>query len=76
LTRQKTQLTIKADFSTLLRARYPYAFLLRCADNIESREQTGLDSGAVACNVIAARLALLWLKPRVARLVREETEES
>ena len=29
--------------------------------------------GAVACNVIAAGLALLWLKPRVARLVREET---
>lgn len=29
---------------------------------------------AVACNVIAAGLALLWLKPRVARLVREETE--
>jgi MFS family permease len=29
--------------------------------------------GAVACNVIAAGLALLWLKPRVARLVREQT---
>jgi OFA family oxalate/formate antiporter-like MFS transporter len=29
--------------------------------------------GAVTCNVIAAGLALLWLKPRVARLVREET---
>ena len=29
---------------------------------------------AVACNVIAAGLALLWLKPRVARLVREQTE--
>ena len=29
--------------------------------------------GAVACNVIAAALALLWLKPRVARLVREQT---
>ncbi|HEY5074440.1 MAG TPA: oxalate/formate MFS antiporter [Pyrinomonadaceae bacterium] len=28
--------------------------------------------GAVACNVIAAGLALLWLKPRVARLVREQ----
>ena len=27
---------------------------------------------AVACNVIAAALALLWLKPRVARLVREQ----
>jgi OFA family oxalate/formate antiporter-like MFS transporter len=27
---------------------------------------------AVACNVIAAALAVLWLKPRVARLVREE----
>jgi len=27
---------------------------------------------AVACNVIAAGLALLWLKPRVARLVRED----
>jgi OFA family oxalate/formate antiporter-like MFS transporter len=32
--------------------------------------------GAVACNVIAAALALLWLKPRVARLVREQTGES
>ena len=31
--------------------------------------------GAVACNVIAAGLALLWLKPRVARLVREQTNE-
>lgn len=30
--------------------------------------------GAVACNVIAAGLAVLWLKPRVARLMREETE--
>jgi MFS transporter, OFA family, oxalate/formate antiporter len=29
--------------------------------------------GAVACNVVAAGLALLWLKPRVARLVREQT---
>jgi OFA family oxalate/formate antiporter-like MFS transporter len=28
---------------------------------------------AVACNVIAAGLALLWLKPRVARLVGEQT---
>ena len=28
--------------------------------------------GAVACNVIAAALALLWLKPRVKRLVREQ----
>ena len=27
---------------------------------------------AVACNVIAAGLALLWLKPRVARMVREQ----
>ena len=27
---------------------------------------------AVACNVIAAGLALFWLKPRVARLVRDE----
>ena len=27
---------------------------------------------AVACNVIAAALALLWLKPRVARLVKEQ----
>jgi len=31
--------------------------------------------GAVACNVIAAALALLWLKPRVARLVRDEGGE-
>src|SRR5258705_926157 len=29
---------------------------------------------AVACNVIAAGLAVLWLKPRVARVLREETE--
>jgi OFA family oxalate/formate antiporter-like MFS transporter len=29
---------------------------------------------AVVCNVIAAALALLWLKPRVERLVREQTE--
>ena len=29
---------------------------------------------AVLCNVIAAELALLWLKPRVARVLREETE--
>jgi OFA family oxalate/formate antiporter-like MFS transporter len=28
--------------------------------------------GAVACNVIAAGLAVLWLKPRVARLVKEQ----
>lgn len=28
--------------------------------------------GAVACNVIAAVLAVLWLKPRVARLVAEQ----
>lgn len=32
--------------------------------------------GAVACNVIAAGLALLWLKPRVMRLVREQTGKS
>jgi OFA family oxalate/formate antiporter-like MFS transporter len=31
---------------------------------------------AVACNVIAAGLAVLWLKPRVARLVREQPEET
>jgi OFA family oxalate/formate antiporter-like MFS transporter len=30
---------------------------------------------AVACNVIAAGLAVLWLKPRVARLLREQTGE-
>ncbi|HEX3142694.1 MAG TPA: oxalate/formate MFS antiporter [Pyrinomonadaceae bacterium] len=30
---------------------------------------------AVLCNVIAAGLAVLWLKPRVARLVREQTED-
>ena len=30
---------------------------------------------AVGCNVIAAGLALLWLKPRVARLIREQTED-
>jgi OFA family oxalate/formate antiporter-like MFS transporter len=29
---------------------------------------------AVACNVIAAGLAVFWLKPRVARVLREETE--
>jgi MFS family permease len=29
--------------------------------------------GAVACNVIAAGLAVFWLKPRVARLVRDES---
>ena len=28
---------------------------------------------AVACNVIAAGLAVLWLKPRVAKLMRDET---
>src|SRR5882672_2438126 len=28
--------------------------------------------GAVACNVIAAGLAVFWLKPRVARLVKEQ----
>jgi OFA family oxalate/formate antiporter-like MFS transporter len=31
--------------------------------------------GAVACNVIAAGLALLWLKPRVAGMVREQNGE-
>src|SRR3989441_2216080 len=30
---------------------------------------------AVACNVVAAGLAVLWLKPRVARLMREPSEE-
>ena len=30
---------------------------------------------AVACNVIAAALAVLWLKPRVARMVRDQTTE-
>ena len=30
---------------------------------------------AVACNVIAAALAVLWLKPRVTRLVREHAAE-
>src|SRR6185436_18026875 len=29
---------------------------------------------AVACNVVAAGLAVLWLKPRVAKLLREQTE--
>jgi OFA family oxalate/formate antiporter-like MFS transporter len=29
---------------------------------------------AIACNVIAAALAVLWLKPRVAKLMREQTE--
>ena len=28
---------------------------------------------AVACNVIAAALAVLWLKPRVARMVKEQS---
>src|SRR5712691_7855034 len=31
--------------------------------------------GAVACNVIAAGLAVLWLKPRVMRLVREQNSK-
>jgi MFS transporter, OFA family, oxalate/formate antiporter len=31
---------------------------------------------AVACNVIAAGLALLWLKPRVARMIREQTTDA
>jgi MFS family permease len=31
---------------------------------------------AVACNVVAAALAVVWLKPRVARLVGEEPQES
>jgi OFA family oxalate/formate antiporter-like MFS transporter len=30
---------------------------------------------AVLCNVIAAGLAVVWLKPRVARVLREETEQ-
>jgi OFA family oxalate/formate antiporter-like MFS transporter len=30
---------------------------------------------AVACNVTAAALAVLWLKPRVTRLMREERDE-
>jgi MFS family permease len=30
--------------------------------------------GAVACNVVAAALAVLWLKPRVARLIKVQTE--
>ena len=29
---------------------------------------------AVLCNVIAAGLAIFWLKPRVARVLREETD--
>ncbi len=29
---------------------------------------------AVACNVIAAALAVLWLKPRVARLIKQQAE--
>jgi len=31
---------------------------------------------AVACNVIAAGLAVLWLKPRVARMIREQTTDA
>jgi len=31
---------------------------------------------AVACNVTAAALALVWLKPKVAQLVKEETSSS
>jgi MFS transporter, OFA family, oxalate/formate antiporter len=31
---------------------------------------------AVACNVIAAGLALLWLKPRVARMISEQTADA
>jgi OFA family oxalate/formate antiporter-like MFS transporter len=30
---------------------------------------------AVACNVIAAGLAVVWLKPRVERMIREQTTE-
>src|SRR5438132_1490067 len=30
---------------------------------------------AVACNVIAAALAVLWLKPRVTKLIREQNNE-
>src|ERR1043166_9396964 len=30
---------------------------------------------AVLCNVIAAGLAVLWLKPRIARLIREQPAE-
>jgi OFA family oxalate/formate antiporter-like MFS transporter len=30
---------------------------------------------AVGCNVIAAALAVLWLKPRVERMIREQTTE-
>ena len=31
---------------------------------------------AVACNVIAAGLAVLWLKPRVERMIREQTTDA
>ena len=31
---------------------------------------------AVACNVIAAGLAVLWLKPRVKRMIREQTSDA
>jgi OFA family oxalate/formate antiporter-like MFS transporter len=31
---------------------------------------------AVACNVIAAALAVIWLKPRVARLINAQTSEA
>ena len=31
---------------------------------------------AVACNVIAAALAVFWLKPRVARLMKKQEEEN
>jgi MFS family permease len=31
---------------------------------------------AVACNVIAAGLAVIWLKPRVARMIREQTTDA
>ena len=31
---------------------------------------------AVACNVIAAGLAVLWLKPTVARMIREQTTDA
>ena len=30
---------------------------------------------AVVCNVVAAALAVLWLKPRVAKLIREQLAE-
>lgn len=31
---------------------------------------------AVGCNVIAAGLAVLWLKPRVARMIKEQTSDA